>query len=168
MSVSARQFAASMSGWVIVIAAICLWGDLPSLAHAQDAAAAAPAAAAPAAAPQSTLMWLIHTSGWIGGVLLLMSFYFVALVVRLFQEGADAVISVRDQGQGIPAAELAKLFKPFQKTSVRSTAGEQSTGLGLAIVRKIVAGHGGRVSVESEVGHGSTFSFTLPLSSHAT
>jgi len=87
--------------------------------------------------------------------------------VRLYQAGADAVISVRDQGQGIPAAELERLFKPFHKTSVRSTAGEQSTGLGLAIVRKIVAGHGGRVSVESEVGHGSTFSFTLPLSSHA-
>ena len=87
--------------------------------------------------------------------------------VRLYQAGADAVISVRDQGQGIPAAELERLFKPFHKTSVRSTAGEQSTGLGLAIVRKIVAGHGGRVSVESEVGHGSTLSFTLPLSSHA-
>jgi len=88
--------------------------------------------------------------------------------VRLYREGADAVVAVRDQGQGIPAAELERLFKPFQKTSVRSTAGESSTGLGLAIVRKIVAGHGGRVWVESEVGHGSTFSFSLPLSAHAT
>lgn len=86
--------------------------------------------------------------------------------VRLYRKGADAVIAVRDQGQGIPAAELERLFKPFQKTSVRSTAGESSTGLGLAIVRKIVAGHGGRVWVESEVGRGSTFSFSLPLSSH--
>jgi CheY-like chemotaxis protein/nitrogen-specific signal transduction histidine kinase len=74
-----------------------------------------------------------------------------------------ATVAVRDQGQGIPEADLSKLFKPFSKTSVRSTAGEQSTGLGLAIVRNIVEGHGGRIWVESEVGHGSTFSFTLPL-----
>jgi signal transduction histidine kinase len=65
--------------------------------------------------------------------------------------------------QGIPATDLDKLFKPFSKTSVRSTAGEQSTGLGLAIVRRIVEGHGGRIWVESEVGQGSTFCFTLPV-----
>ena len=70
--------------------------------------------------------------------------------------------AVRDQGQGIPEAELSKLFKPFGKTSVQSTAGEQSTGLGLAIVRNIVEGHGGRIWAESEVGRGSTFSFMLP------
>jgi CheY-like chemotaxis protein len=74
-----------------------------------------------------------------------------------------ATVAVRDQGQGIPEADLSKLFKPFSKTSVQSTAGEQSTGLGLAIVRNIVEGHGGRIWVESEVGRGSTFSFTLPL-----
>lgn len=74
-----------------------------------------------------------------------------------------ATIAVEDQGQGIPAKDLEKLFKPFSKTSVRSTAGEQSTGLGLAIVRRIVEGHGGRIWVESVVGQGSTFSFTLPL-----
>lgn len=72
-------------------------------------------------------------------------------------------VAVRDQGQGIPEADLPKLFKPFSKTSVQSTAGEPSTGLGLAIVRNIIEGHGGRIWVESEVGHGSTFSFTLPL-----
>jgi len=78
---------------------------------------------------------------------------------------ADGVVTlaVRDQGQGIPEADLPKLFKPFSKTSVRSTAGEQSTGLGLSIVRNIVEGHGGRIWVESEVGRGSTFSFTLPM-----
>ncbi|MEO7273089.1 MAG: ATP-binding protein [Vicinamibacterales bacterium] len=77
---------------------------------------------------------------------------------------ADIVtVAVRDQGQGIPEADLSKLFKPFSTTRVRSTAGEQSTGLGLAIVRSIVEGHGGRIRVESEVDRGSTFSFTLPL-----
>jgi signal transduction histidine kinase len=74
------------------------------------------------------------------------------------------VVSVRDQGQGIPAEELGKLFQPFGKTSVRSTAGEKGTGLGLAIARRIVEGHQGRIWVDSDVGKGSTFSFSLPVS----
>lgn len=78
------------------------------------------------------------------------------------------MVAVRDQGQGIPAADLPKLFKVFGKTSVRSTAGEKSTGLGLAIVRKIVEGHGGRIWVESEVNQGSTFFFTLPIAPSST
>jgi signal transduction histidine kinase len=77
-------------------------------------------------------------------------------------------VAVKDQGQGIPEADLPKLFKPFGMASVRSTAGEQSTGLGLAIVRNIVDGHGGRIWVESEVGRGSTFSFTLPIAPGAS
>lgn len=71
-------------------------------------------------------------------------------------------IKVRDQGPGIPEAEVVKLFQPFGKTSVRSTGGEKSTGLGLAIARKIIEGHGGVIWVESKVGVGSTFLFTLP------
>ncbi len=86
-----------------------------------------------------------------------------AVHVSITAADGVATVAVRDQGQGIPEADLSKLFKPFSKTSVRSTAGEQSTGLGLAIVRNIVEGHGGRIWVESEVGRGSTFSFTLPL-----
>lgn len=74
-------------------------------------------------------------------------------------------IAVADQGPGIPASDLPRLFKPFGRASVRSTEGEQSTGLGLAIVRNIVEGHGGRIWVASEVGKGSTFSFTLPAAS---
>ncbi|MDS4069714.1 MAG: ATP-binding protein [Candidatus Competibacter sp.] len=85
--------------------------------------------------------------------------------VRLGREGDRALVSVRDQGPGIPAQEVGKLFRFFQKTSVRSVGGERSSGLGLAIARKIVEGHGGTIWVETEPGRGSTFSFALPLKS---
>lgn len=73
-----------------------------------------------------------------------------------------ARLSVKDEGQGIPADEQAELFEPFHQTSVRATEGEKSTGLGLAITQRIVAGHSGRIWVESEEGVGSTFHVELP------
>jgi signal transduction histidine kinase len=77
---------------------------------------------------------------------------------------ADGVaVAVRDQGPGIPAREQAGLFTPFRRASVRPTGGEKSTGLGLAIVRRIVEAHGGRIWVDSVVGAGATFTFTLPV-----
>jgi len=85
------------------------------------------------------------------------------VTVRLSEQDEAAVIAVQDEGPGIPAHEHAKLFQPFQQTSVRSTAGEEGSGLGLAIVRKIVEGHRGRIRLDSEVGKGSTFSVSLPL-----
>lgn len=75
----------------------------------------------------------------------------------------EVVVSVRDEGQGIPANEIERLFIPFENLSVKSTGGEQSTGLGLAIVKRIVEGHGGKIWVESETGVGSKFSFSLPV-----
>jgi hypothetical protein len=72
-------------------------------------------------------------------------------------------IWVADQGQGIPEAEIPRLFTEFGRVSVRPTGGEKSTGLGLAIVKRIVEAHGGRIWVESQVGRGSTFIFTLPV-----
>jgi signal transduction histidine kinase len=82
--------------------------------------------------------------------------------LRARVQDQDVVISVQDQGQGIPAQEVDNLFADFGKTSVRPTAGEKSTGLGLAIVKRIVELHGGRIWVESKVGVGSVFTFTLP------
>jgi len=87
----------------------------------------------------------------------------VRVVLTLSKE--FVTVAVTDQGPGIPASDLPQLFKPFGKASVRSTEGEQGTGLGLAIVHNIVDGHGGHIWVESEVGKGSTFSFTLPVAS---
>ena len=75
----------------------------------------------------------------------------------------EVCVSVTDQGLGIPMDEQEKLFKPFQKTSVKATANEKSTGLGLSIVRNIVQGHGGKVWVQSNMGKGSTFSFSIPI-----
>jgi len=72
-------------------------------------------------------------------------------------------VTVKDHGQGIREGELGNLFKPFQKTSTRSTAGEKSTGLGLVIVKKIIEAHGGEVGVTSRYGEGSEFYFTLPV-----
>ncbi len=76
----------------------------------------------------------------------------------------QVTIAIRDQGQGIPAEELERIFTPFKSGSVGATAGEHSTGLGLAIVKSIIAGHGGKIWVTSTVGEGSTFYFALSRS----
>ncbi|MGB0683360.1 MAG: sensor histidine kinase [Magnetovibrionaceae bacterium] len=77
--------------------------------------------------------------------------------------GPEALVfGVVDTGQGIRLDEQAQLFQPFQKTSVKPTAGETSTGLGLAICQKIIALHGGRIDLSSEPGEGTRVDVTLP------
>jgi len=83
--------------------------------------------------------------------------------VFISKSDSDLTVAVTDQGPGIPQDECERLFKPFQKTSVKSTAGEKSTGLGLSIVRNLILGHNGKIWVESKVGEGSTFYFSLPV-----
>ncbi len=75
----------------------------------------------------------------------------------------EAMIQVSDSGEGIPESELDYLFNRFYRVdpSRQSTSGE--SGLGLSIVKALVEAHGGRVSVQSEVGIGTTFTFTLPI-----
>jgi signal transduction histidine kinase len=67
-------------------------------------------------------------------------------------------MSVADTGTGISPDVLARLFQPFFTTKPRG----QGTGLGLSICRDIVKAHGGDLQVESEVGHGATFTVWLP------
>ena len=86
-----------------------------------------------------------------------------SVTVSCATESGRVHASVTDQGLGIPGGELHKLFTPLGRTSARGTAGELSTGLGLAIVRRIIEAHGGHISVESEVGKGSSFRFDLPM-----
>ncbi len=83
--------------------------------------------------------------------------------VNLRVDDNFVTVSVSDRGQGIPEHELDKIFKPFDKSSVKATHGEKTTGLGLAIVWNIIKGHKGKIWVESEVGNGATFHFKLPL-----
>lgn len=82
--------------------------------------------------------------------------------ITLACETSTAVVSVIDEGQGIPPEELPRLFHAFSRTSVQPTAGEPSTGLGLAICKKIIGAHGGKIWAESAPGRGSTFRFTVP------
>ncbi|MGQ9824752.1 MAG: ATP-binding protein [Desulfotomaculales bacterium] len=86
-------------------------------------------------------------------------------VIRLrasFSE-QEATVSVSDQGPGIPEEELPHIWERFYRVEKSRSRALGGTGLGLAIVRQIVELHGGKVSVVSREGAGSTFSFTLPL-----
>lgn len=85
------------------------------------------------------------------------------VTIRVQSTEKEVLLTVQDEGQGIPAEEVEKLFKPFQRTSVKSTAGEKSTGLGLAIVKRIIEEHGGKIWLKSQVGLGSTFFISLPI-----
>jgi signal transduction histidine kinase len=72
-------------------------------------------------------------------------------------------IDVTDQGYGIPASSLTRIFEKFYRVPRVEDADVPGTGLGLALVREIVELHGGLVTVKSEQGVGSTFSVRLPL-----
>jgi PAS domain S-box-containing protein len=72
------------------------------------------------------------------------------------------VVSVIDTGRGISMKDLGKLFQPFKQLNPYMTREHEGTGLGLVLVKKYVEMHGGNVRVESEVGKGSIFTFTIP------
>ena len=86
------------------------------------------------------------------------------LSVRAGVDGHDpaqeqtCVIEISDQGAGIPDSDLDRVFEPFY-----SSKGSKGTGIGLAVSNKIVAEHGGDLSVVSALGHGTTFTIALPI-----
>lgn len=85
-------------------------------------------------------------------------------VIEISLQAKDGVVevSVTDTGPGIPEEQTAIIFDKFRQAVHQGSRKIQGTGLGLAIVKQIIQSHGGRVWVESAVGRGSTFRFTLP------
>ncbi|HEU0025666.1 MAG TPA: ATP-binding protein, partial [Ktedonobacterales bacterium] len=74
----------------------------------------------------------------------------------------EVIVRVSDSGQGIPLREQERIFERYQRVESAATRRTQGAGLGLYICRAILEAHGGRIWVQSELGHGSTFSFSLP------
>jgi signal transduction histidine kinase len=85
--------------------------------------------------------------------------------VTIRADAADGLftVSVSDTGPGIAASDQTKLFQEFQQADNSITKQKGGTGLGLAISKRIIEMHGGRIWVESKVGTGSTFTFTVPI-----
>jgi signal transduction histidine kinase len=84
-----------------------------------------------------------------------------AVDVRTTRANGEVSVSVADTGPGIGAGDLRRVFEEFQQTEAGIERGE-GTGLGLALSKRLVELHGGRIWVDSELGRGSTFVFTLP------
>ncbi|HUZ31749.1 MAG TPA: GAF domain-containing protein, partial [Xanthobacteraceae bacterium] len=89
------------------------------------------------------------------------------VAIEASQSNGAFNVAVRDSGPGIAAADRAKIFEEFQQVDDTSTRQKGGTGLGLSISRRIVELHGGRISVDSELGKGSTFTITLPVKADA-
>jgi signal transduction histidine kinase len=85
-----------------------------------------------------------------------------SVVLKSELRGGEAVFSIADSGPGIAGEDLDKLFEKFWQSRRTDTRG---VGLGLSIARGIVEAHGGRIWVESRIGDGSTFYFSLPATS---
>lgn len=79
------------------------------------------------------------------------------------EEGGRLFVSVRDTGIGIPAEKLAHIFDSFSQVDASSSRRFSGTGLGLAVTRKLVELHHGTLSVDSQIGKGSTFTFSLTV-----
>jgi len=86
------------------------------------------------------------------------------VLVQVSQKNSSITVEVKDTGIGIPAQDLPHIFEEFFRASnvAKTTKG---TGLGLSLVKYIIEKHGGNILLESEVGKGSSFRFTIPISS---
>src|SRR5262252_781212 len=85
------------------------------------------------------------------------------VAMRASAANGSYTVAVTDTGPGIAEADQAKIFEEFQQSESAHTKAKGGTGLGLAIAKRIVEMHGGRLWVESKLGSGSTFFFTVPL-----
>lgn len=78
-------------------------------------------------------------------------------------KGNSAIVTVADTGIGIPQSDQSRIFERFYRVDVTRSREAGGTGLGLAIAKHIVEAHGGQIWVDSVVGEGSKFHFSLPL-----
>jgi signal transduction histidine kinase len=81
--------------------------------------------------------------------------------------GGEMQVSVSDTGRGIPTSALPHVFDRFYQADISRSRGKHGAGLGLAIVLEIVQAHGGRISVRSQEGQGTSFVVNLPLAQSA-
>jgi len=86
------------------------------------------------------------------------------ILVRVGVDDGQASVAVTDRGIGIPRRHQRRIFRKFYRIAADAATGPQGCGLGLAIVDHTMRAHGGHVRVESETGHGSTFTLSFPLS----
>ena len=88
--------------------------------------------------------------------------------IELRAQRADGVVevAVSDTGIGIAPDDQDAIFEEFRQVGRDETRKQEGTGLGLTLAKKFIELHGGRIWVESELGRGSTFTFTLPVRPH--
>jgi signal transduction histidine kinase len=85
------------------------------------------------------------------------------VLMSLSKKDGNALVEIRDNGVGIPAEDLPRIFDRFYRVDKARTRYPGGSGLGLSIARWIAVAHGGNIYVESTVGEGSTFSVSLPI-----
>ena len=86
-----------------------------------------------------------------------------AIAVGACRKSGEVQVSVRDTGIGIAPVDQAKVFDEFQQVGKASDRSREGTGLGLTLAKRFIELHGGRIWVESEVGKGTVFTFTIPV-----
>lgn len=87
----------------------------------------------------------------------------VTVGAHLNEPDKTILFAIRDTGEGIPPESFEKIFEKFGQVAARKAGHSQSTGLGLTLCKMVVEKHGGRIWVESQLGEGSVFLFTLPI-----
>jgi GAF domain-containing protein len=85
------------------------------------------------------------------------------VAIKATMSDGSFTVAVRDTGPGIAPSDQGKIFEEFQQADDSATKRKGGTGLGLSIAKRIIGMHGGRIWVESDVGKGSTFAFTIPV-----
>lgn len=87
----------------------------------------------------------------------------ITITARLQENGTGLLFSVTDTGEGIPKEAFGRIFEKFGQVETRKAGRKMSTGLGLTFCKMVVEAHGGTIRVESKLGQGSTFLFTIPF-----